>query len=445
MSFFSTASLRTRLLLASLVIVPLFLGGTGWYLEQSYERSLESAVEERLQLQVLTLMAEADFDDSLNMPAQLLEARFNQINSGLYGIVSGSDGTVLWRSPSSVASDMAPLAIGQRETSPGEQGFNRNAKLYSYWYSVLWQTETGQDIPLVFTVLETTSLVQAQLTSLRSSLFLWLGGTTLTLLALQSLILLWGLRPLDRLANDIAAIETGTREKLGGDYPREVQPLTENLNSLLRAEHQRRERTRNTLADLAHSLKTPLAVIRSADPQDPQFKNLVNDQTDQMEKTVAYQLQRAASGSHNLLRLIPVTETAQRLQQTLAKVYAEKSLDITVDIPRGCKFRGEERDLMELLGTLMDNAAKYGKSNLRVWASGSDETLEISVEDDGAGVPEALREAIVARGARADSTQPGQGIGLAIANDIVASYGGYIRITDSELGGARVTISFLSR
>lgn len=442
MTLLATSSLRARLLAASVFIVPLFLGGTGWYLQKSYERSLESAVQERLQLQVLTLMAEADFEEALTMPAQLLEARFNQINSGLFGIVSNQEGTVLWRSPSSVASDLAPLERGRRETLPGEQGFAETESLYHYWYSVLWQTESGEDIPLVFSVLETTRLVQTQLASLRSSLFLWLGGATVALLLLQSLILLWGLKPLRRLAGDIADIEAGKKESLGGEYPMEVQPLTENLNSLILAEHQRRERTRNTLADLAHSLKTPLAVIRSADAQDGNFANLVADQTDQMEQIVAYQLQRASSGSHNLLRLVPVISTAQRLQKTLAKVYADKSLNIALEIPGECHFRGEERDLMELLGTLMDNAGKYGNENVRVSTTGSDDTLTIAVEDDGPGIPLALRDTLITRGARADSSKPGHGIGLAVAKDIAISYGGRLTIEGSPLGGAKVSVFF---
>lgn len=442
MSRFAASSLRARLLAASTLIVPLFLGGTGWYLERSYERSLETGVEERLKLQVLTLMAEADFSDTLAMPDELLEARFNQVNSGLFGLVSTTDGAILWRSPSSVATQLPVQASQNSQRAPGEQGFAKSQDLYTHWYSVLWQTELGNDVPLVFSALESTAPVQAQLSSLRSSLIFWLGGTTLALLALQALVLLWGLRPLRELASDIAQIEAGEAESLQGQYPSEVKPLTTNLNSLLVAERKRRERTRNTLADLAHSLKTPLAVIRSADAQELNFAKLVNDQSDQMEKIVSYQLQRASTGTHNLLQLISVQDTADRLKATLSKVYAQKSLNISLDISADSKFRGEERDLMELLGTLMDNASKYGQTKIQVTASGAGEQLIIVVDDDGPGVPPQLRQSILARGARADMTKPGQGIGLAIAKDIAASYGARMAILDSPLGGAQVSIHF---
>lgn len=437
-----TRSLAGRLLLANLVLLPLFLGGTGWFLERSYQRSLESAAEERLQLQVLTLMAEADFEQTLLMPEQLLEARFNQVNSGLFAMVNRVGGDILWTSPSALTTQLQSLRLHEDQIPAGQQAFSRDAQLYRYSWSVLWQTESGVDAPLVFTVLETTAPTAAQLASLRTSLVLWLGGGTIALVLCQMLVLLWGLRPLRELASDIASIEAGDQEKLSGPYPREVQVLTDNLGSLLRVEKQRRERTRNTLSDLAHSLKTPLAVIRNANANSTDYAAQVAEQANHMEHIVSYQLQRAAGGSHNLLRLIPVAATAERLQQSLLKVYAQKSLQIELDIAPDSQFRGDERDLMELLGNLLDNACKYGHQQACVRATGVGAQLQIFVEDDGDGIPAALREGITERGARADSTRPGQGIGLAVALDIANSYGGTLVIDDSDLGGARITVRF---
>jgi len=435
-------SLTERLLLGSLLIVPLFLGGTALFLERSYERSLESAVEERLHLQVLTLMAEADYDDGLQMPEAQLEARFNQVNSGLFGLISEANGNVLWRSRSGVSSDAASLSVGRANAKAGEKGFSRSDALYQAWYAVLWQTESGAEVPLVFSVLESTAATMAQLDSLRSSLLLWLGATTLALLVLQLGVLLWGLRPLRELAADISRIESGASEQLQGEYPREVRPVTSNLNSLLQSESRRRERTRNTLADLAHSLKTPLAVIRNASAEGADFAEQVRTQSDQMEQIIEYQLQRATGTGHTLLRLIPVQQVAERLADTLRKVYAQKTLEWTLKIDSGSRFRGDERDLMELLGNLLDNACKYGKSQIRLTASGSGTSLQLTVEDDGPGMEPTLRTQLLARGTRADQSQPGQGIGLAVATDIARSYEGEIRLEDSELGGSRVVVSF---
>ena len=437
-----TQSLAGRLLLASLVMLPLFLGGTGFYLERGYRISLDAAAQERLQLQVLTLLAEAEYDVALYLPEQLLEARFNQPGSGLYGAVRRADGTSLWTSPSAVARDLPAGQAGP--LAPGEQAFNVGDTLYEYAWSVLWLTDADEELELSFLVWETTEPAAAQIAAFRRTLLLWLGGAAVALLLGQLAVLRWGLRPLRQLADDLGRIERGEIEQLGGPYPREVQAVTDNLGSLLDVESERRERSRNTLSDLAHSLKTPLAVIRSSDSEAPGYARLVSEQADRMEQIVGYQLQRASGSAHNLLRMVPVAPVAGQLRDTLVKVYAEKQVTIDVDIHEDCRFRGDERDLLELLGNLMDNACKYGVASVRVTGTGTGEHLVLIVEDDGHGIDAALAEAVLERGARADTLREGQGIGLAVAADITRSYGGSLGIAKSDLGGARVQVSMSS-
>ena len=432
-------SVAGRLLVASLVLLPLFLGGTGFYLERGYRTSLDAAAEERLQLQVLTLLAEAEYDVALYMPEQLLEARFNQPGSGLYGAVRQADGNSLWTSPSAVAMDLPPRQTAA--LAPGEQAFVVGEALYEYAWSVLWLTDADEELELSFLVWETTEPAAAQLAAFRRTLMLWLGGAAVALVLGQLAVLRWGLRPLGQLANDLRRIERGEIEQLGGPYPREVQAVTDNLGSLLNVESERRERSRNTLSDLAHSLKTPLAVIRSSDSEAPGYATLVGEQADRMEQIVSYQLQRASGSAHNLLRMVAVAPIAARLRDTLGKVYAEKQQSIDISISDDCRFRGDERDLLELLGNLMDNACKYGTTHVRVTGEGAGEQLSLAVEDDGDGIDAALAEAVLERGARADSLREGQGIGLAVAADIARSYGGRIGIAKSELGGALVEVS----
>jgi len=276
----------------------------------------------------------------------------------------------------------------------------------------------------------------------RRGLVFWLGGSTLLLLGVQALILLWGLQPLRKLAGEISAIESGAREGLTGDYPQEVQGITESLTTLLSSERKRRERARNTLSDLAHSLKTPLAVIRSADVTGPDYPALVNEQTQQMEQTVSYQLQRAVGPSHKLLQMVAVAPVASRLQSSLLKVYADKGVSIELDAAEESVFQGDERDLLELLGILMDNACKYGRELVRVCVSGGGASpLLITVEDDGDGIPESMRKAIFRRGVRADSQQTGHGIGLAVAADLAESYMGTLELAQSCMGGAHLRIA----
>lgn len=156
-----------------------------------------------------------------------------------------------------------------------------------------------------------------------------------------------------------------------------------------------------------------------------------------MEQIVDYQLLRAIGGTHRLLQMVPAASVLQRLQATLSKVYADKGVNIEVNAQANSVFRGDARDFMELLGILMDNACKYGEQRVRATASGGGSTpLVILVEDDGRGIPPELHQAVLERGMRVDRQQSGQGIGLAVAADLVDSYLGTLQVEHSELGGA---------
>lgn len=440
-------SIAGRLILGSALLLPVFLGASGWYLERSHRASLEAGEAERLPLQVLALLAQADYDDGIILPEQLLEARYHQPNSGLYARITGADGANLWLSPSAVSLPAAFIDQPPPPLAAGERHFDRRDGLYIFSWQVLWETASGQAAPLQFTVMESADPIDADIAVYRRHLLLWLGGSALLLLACQGIVLGWGLTPLRRLATEVAAIEAGSAERLVGDYPAEVQPLTSNLNALLQGERSRRERVRNTLADLAHSLKTPLAVLRSASTTEPGFASLVREQTAHMQQIVNYQLQRSAGGSHTLLQLVPVRPLVERLRNTLLKVYADRQLVLDVAIDPQVQFRGDERDFLEIAGNVMDNACKYGRG--RVWVSaagGGSSPLTLVVEDDGPGIPEGERERILQRGTRLDQLGSGDGmghgLGLAVAADIIQSYRGSLDIETSARGGARVVLSF---
>ena len=436
-------SITGRLVFGSALLLGLFLSASGWYLEGSHRRSLEAAEQERLKLQLFTLLAQAEFDDTLQLPAELIENRYNQPNSGLFARVTDANGKILWLSPSSVTLPLIITGAAATPLQPGEHLFKRRGDLYSLVWQVVWATREGEEVPLQFLVMETAAPLEADIAVYRRDLHLWLGGSALLLLFILAVVLGWALRPLHRLAAEVAAIEAGETEQLGDDYPQEIQPLTSNLNALLASERQRRERMRNTLADLAHSLKTPLAVLQSADSARPDFAAQVREQSEQMERIVGYQLQRASGGNHRLLQHIAVAPTVQRLRESLLKVYADKTLTISIEIDAECRFRGDERDLMEVLGNLMDNACKYGRRQIRVCADGgAPGTLRIKIADDGPGIPPQERNHTLLRGTRLDQISPGQGLGLAVAAEIVESYRGWLEINGSQLGGAQVTVVF---
>ncbi len=226
------------------------------------------------------------------------------------------------------------------------------------------------------------------------------------------------------------------------NYPTELQPLAQNLNQLLTREQTQRERYRNTLGDLAHSLKTPLAVLRQLVQGDSTDRAPFEEQIARMDQLIVYQLQRAvASGAHRVGQqsqaLKPI---AEKLVASFSKVYFDKRVQLTLNVADRCACRADEGDLYEVLGNLIDNACKACVGKVAVGAEQNERWLLIRVEDDGPGIAPEARSRILLRGQRADSYAPGQGIGLAVAVDILDSYGAELDIGASDLGGARFTI-----
>ncbi|HEX7025987.1 MAG TPA: ATP-binding protein [Gammaproteobacteria bacterium] len=442
-------SLSGRLLLAAALVLPVFLGFSAYMLDLAFHRSLLAAEREQLNTHIYLLLAAAEFRDDeqnvgLTLPEALTEPRFSQPNAGLYGFVFGADDELIWRSPSARLwpdNLVDAVTATARPVTPGESQFATldagEENYYRFDYDVAWETDTGNR-RYRFSVLHTQTTIQAERDAYRRQLWWLLGGLALLLLIAQALIMRWGLRPLATLAKHLHQVEQGETSTLQGDYPQEIQPVTDNLNRVLTLERTQRERYRNTLADLAHSLKTPLAVLRGGLNQpNENLPSTVEEQVTRMDQIVRHQLQRAVIGAQNLPgQKTDVVDVIERLAAALQKVYADKHIRCTVDAPKPAYFHSDEPDLMELLGNILENAFKYGRQQVKVTVEPKDEELRITIADDGPGIPDHLQHQILQRGARADTAQPGHGIGLAIAVDIVSSYRGSLGIGKSALGGA---------
>ncbi|WIO73283.1 ATP-binding protein [Porticoccaceae bacterium LTM1] len=435
-----SGSLKGRLLLASLVLLPLFLGISGFMLEKSFQRSQVSAQKERLESYIYLLLGAAEVEDSqLEMPELLTEPRLNNLNSGLMAIIS-DDKTTLWRSASTLID--TPIDVVNTSLEPGKRHFydidSGDQQLFAYSYDVNWEL-SDQNQLLRFTILSSKAPVIAEVKSYRTELWRWLGLLALFLLIVQFLILRWGLKPLKTVAADLRDIESGDKELLSGDYPSEISPITGNLNEVISSEREQRERYRTTLADLAHSLKTPLAVMRGHLEQrnEGSENSVLFEQLNRMDQIVQHQLQRSVRAQTSTAGKVIVAPLAQRLCNSLAKVFAEQSPNFQLQIEKDVFFRGDEADLMEILGNLLENACKYGNGLIHLSARNDHKHLLLCIEDNGSGVPAGQHTAILQRGARADSANPGHGIGLAVVIDIVSSYGGSLQVNQSDLGGAR--------
>lgn len=443
-------SLHSRLLLVASLVLAGFLGATGLALDKAFRVSAEAAMQERLQSHIYALLAAAGEDANGRMvtPKELPEPRFSKPDSGLYAVISDHDSGPLWHSRSLTGRD---IDVPEQQL-PGARSFSRIARadmqLYALAFGVAWEDYAGTETLYTFTVAEDSSLFQSEINSFRSTLWRWLGGMALVLLIAQGVILRWGLRPLRTVTADLQQIEKGRTDHLEGPYPRELSGLTSSLNSLIEHSKAVQSRYRNSLDDLAHSLKTPLAILQSSHTDSSSDaavdRTLVREQVERMDEIISHQLQRAAvSGRATLAKPVPVGKVVERLARSLDKVYREKQLTVTLDLDPSATFTGDEADLTEILGNLLENAYKYCGRTVRVGVQIDKQTdgIEISIEDDGPGIAPEQVDSVLQRGTRMDQSIPGQGIGLSMASEIIALYGGQLAFAASSLGGSLLRVS----
>jgi len=453
----SNYSIQTRLVIAFSILLFVFLGLTGIVLDRAFRNSIEAGASERLQVQIYLILAAAEYSDGeFYFLEDLREPGFNQLNSGLYGFISRPSLGELWRSDSAGVFSLADPEVLLQSVQVGETQFSKtmnadNEEYFVLSYGILWEDGISE---YNFTVMENSAAYYSEISNFRTSLWSWLGGVALLLLLIQFFLMRWGLSPLHRMARDLKHIETGEKNQLAENYPQELQGVTNNLNVLIETERKQQERYRTTLGDLAHSLKTPLAVIAGimqtlSTKQEDSGEELgaVEEQLGRMNQIVSYQLQRAVQSNHSsaLARQVLVKPVVEKVLDALAKVYRDKSVTVARQLDSKALFLGDERDLLEVLGNVLDNAFKYGRGEVRISTdSATDEFqgLEIVIEDNGYGIAEEKQEFVLQRGARADTLVQGQGIGLAVVTDIVSSYDGTIVVGSSDLGGAKITMRF---
>ncbi len=262
----------------------------------------------------------------------------------------------------------------------------------------------------------------------------------------------WSLRHIAELAFQVRELETGRRQTLDPRSPQELRGLVRNLNLLLDNERKRYTRYRTTLTDLAHSLKTPLSVLQSTLRSLRGGKNIsievaepiMLEQISRISQQIAYYLNRASMQDHSGLKrnLHSVSALLDGLCSALNKVYQRKGVTLTLDISPEITFVGEQNDFMEVMGNILDNACKYCLEFVEVTSRLYEDTLCLVVDDDGPGIPESQRDIVFIRGQRVDTLRPGQGLGLAVAREILEQYSGDIHATSSPLGGTRMTVRF---
>ena len=449
----SPPSLQSRLLLTLAALLVLAAAAAAFALDALYRDLGRRSIESVLEAQVIALLAAAELGtDGRLEPRTLAEPRLAAPGSGLYAEILGSSGS--WRSPSAVGSGLNLSA----EPLPGERIFEHavladGTRVLGLSLGIRWEEAPGS-APRDYLLRAAESLEPWHRELLRVRAGLVGGAILLSLLLLAGLAaaLQVTLAPLRRLEQEIVEIESGSRATLAGGWPRELAGVTGNLNALLSGERKRAERYRTTLGNLAHSLKTPLAALQSLIERGETAPSSLVPQLERMQDIVQHQLKRAVlGGSSATLVDFQVEPALEQLRAALAKVYADKRVAIALAVTPGTAYPIDAADFLELAGNLADNACKYGRSHVALtaepWKSPAWRRpgLVLEVKDDGTGIPAAERGRVLQRGARADETVAGQGIGLAVAREIAQAYGGTLDIGESRQGGARISVRLPGR
>jgi signal transduction histidine kinase len=257
-----------------------------------------------------------------------------------------------------------------------------------------------------------------------------------------------GVSSINQLGNRLAAVHKGVDARVGGAYPAEVQPVVDELNALLDDRERRVARAVAKAGDLAHGLKTPLAVLADEARQvraagHVQLAAEIDQQIDRMRRQIDYQLARARSAASSASpgARASIDASAQGIARVLQRLHSERGILVEIDVPASHAFSGQREDLDEMLGNLLENGCKWARTRVRLTCSKAGEQVVILVDDDGPGIEPAMREAILQRGVRADEAAPGSGLGLAIVRDIAEIYRGSISLEASPMGGARARLS----
>ena len=456
-----TQSLVLRLVRGAVMwALPLLLV-TALTLTWLYRNTTYRSFDDPLVSAVTALIASAEVQDgSLSLTREPLDPRYQRALSGRYWLVGflQDDGIIepisASRSLLEATLVLPPAAVIQLQTQQGEEVRARTSGPDSDEPLRLVARQVvlpNMNTPVVMVAAADSraasrSILSFALTALGLMLLISMGLITAVVTQVRS-----GLKPLFDLRDRVADVREGRSGKVDGVYPTEIQPLATELNSLITHNKDVVERARTHVGNLAHALKTPLAVLQNeAQGSKTTPSDIVSRQTETMKKQVDHHLRRARAAARGQAIGVStdVTDTLEALARTLSRIYGHKNIDFDVDLMEGLVFRGEKRDLEEMAGNLMDNSCKWTKTalTLRSFVDPQDETsFIVTVSDDGPGMAEDQYVEALKRGARLDEATPGSGFGLAIVDDLAKAYKGSVRLGKSDLGGLKVALTLPRR
>ena len=408
-------------------VLALFAPLTVVILDDAYTTSLTQAKMSELRLMNLGLLSAFELDGDIPfMPEILYEEQLNLPGSGYLGVIVFR-GHVVWQSASALD---YTLPAPNLNVNVGNElfvesyiaNFDNDTDYFAYAFTAEFASESNFE-PVRFYIFNNKHLFNEERETFISVVWRWLlilsGGLLVLIIVGISLVLM----PVRKLISEISLTSSGQKQQLDAHYPVEFNPLKQSINELIESESQQRARYKNSLGDLAHSLKTPLAVALGVEKLPKQAVESLN----QIDQIIQRQLKRASAGKTGWQAAIPLLPITQKVANAMDKVYQHKQLSITIEAINNVAIKADETDIMEMVGNLLDNACKAADSKVLVALK---------------NVPSDKKQALLERGTRLDTYADGQGIGMALVSDLIAIYQGKLLIERAPIGGARFIVKF---
>lgn len=448
----SQISLTKRVVILSSLWTTLAIVLLGWLLLSQFRSGAERNFGDLQQAQLFSLIGAVtvDEDNKISGVPNLGNSSFLRPGSGWFWrveVVDSGDGGVI-SSPSIAGEEFERPSLLEIPYGPdfsrifltAESGGDETRVLES-------EIDLGNDLIALFQVGGNNTEFEGEIRSFAVRTITLLGVFGIGAVAINMMIILYGLSPLDRIRQALSDIRDGRSEALEGDFPSELAPMVDEMNTLVDNNRRIVERARTQVGNLAHSLKTPIAVLLNEGEAGKSVSpDIIKQQATNMQTQVQHYLSKAriAAQLGSVTYRTKVSESLERICSVMRKLNPEKTIELYLpDIDP--VFSGEREDLEEIVGNLLENASKWGKTKICVSAishrkADSNSTIEIVVEDDGPGIASKDHDIALKRGQRLDETLPGTGLGLSIVADMVDAYGGEIILDESKLGGLKISI-----
>ena len=435
----ASRSINLRLLLAVLLMVLLALPVAGWLLAHHYRTAAVNAFDERLEATLNVVIAGVTYDplaEQLNYERALGDPRFDHVYSGWYWqITDEANRSVASRS---LWDQRLPVLESERVTArtlPGPRGQQLRVVERDIYLAPL-------ETPLHVSVAARDDDLREDIQEFQQMLWLGLLGLGALLLGVLALQVRWGLAPLRRMNANLREVEQGRAEQLETRLPDELATLAKSMNAVLARDQRLIERGRHTAGNLAHALKTPISVMRLLAKQLPgESRDTWEAELSRIDSAVRHHLARASAAGEGV-RFAPVAlqGTLAPLITGLARLAQRRHITLRQTVDSGVRVHMDGQDLQEMVGNLLDNALRWGKSDVHIRLQAQSEMLLLVVSDDGPGMTPQECQAAVQRGRRLDEQRSGSGLGLAIVTDLVTLYHGQMRLQRAESGGLEVVI-----